>query len=412
MAHRLKYLLIILAAIFVSAEGYSQSSTRSYKLSPYPDLWYNSVDGIRGGIRILGEYQGDFLQGAHRLDAGIWVASKWPDHPVSYYVSLTEPLPFWSADLNEFNITGRSSVRTGLSRHSIFLTKRIQNGFNELDHLKFKAGFIQQQHFEDAYLIFPQLWQDEWLSLINLNFFRSKEIWSGVQTIELDLSQNIASSSSNFTKLTADLRQTIHPGGNFRLGFRAFAGLVSDNVVPEYAFGLNFNDMNAWMNSGLMRARGTVPPALIEDGLFQFRGGANLRGYASMEMKNLSRGAAAVYSSVIAINTEFDYPNLIDRLWSESIIEDFLKFRTYLFFDAGQTSSDLNFQPTNVATEDQFLADAGQGFQLSVNIPDYLGNDRAIAIRYEIPFWLSDPSGNESPFRFRSIIGIGTVIDF
>lgn len=411
MAHKLKYLLLVLIPLFPLSEGQAQSSAASYKLTPYPDLWYNSVDGLRGGIRLLGEYQGDFLQGAHRLDAGVWVASKWPENPVSYYVSLSEPLPFWSEDLNELNITGASSIRTGFSRHSVALSKRIQRGFNELDHLNLQAGFVQQKHFDSDYLLFPQLWQQEWLSLLTFRVFHSKELWTGVQTLELDLIQNVSDQSSSFTKVTADLRQTIRPGSGFRLGIRAYAGFVSDQTVPEYAFGLNFSDMNSWMYSGIMRARGTVPPTLIRNGLFQFRGGANLRGYASREMKRLSEGAPALYSSVVAVNTEFDYPNFINRLWRNSIIEDFVSFRSYLFFDAGDLRSEFDPAGPGPGIEDQFLADAGQGFQLSLNIPDYLGNDRAITIRYEIPFWLSDAPGKERAFRFRSLIGIGTIID-
>jgi hypothetical protein len=59
---------------------------------------------------------------------------------------------------------------------------------------------------------------------------------------------------------------------------------------------------------------------------------------------------------------------------------------------------------------DQVKSDLGIGLQFSLNIPDYLGKDRGFALRYEIPFWLSDPSLGEKSFKFRNLIGIGAII--
>ena len=67
----------------------SHLQAQTYQFSPYPDLWYNDIDGIRIGARLLGEVEGTFNDGPHRLDAGLWVGSKIPSNPVSYYFSIT-----------------------------------------------------------------------------------------------------------------------------------------------------------------------------------------------------------------------------------------------------------------------------------------------------------------------------------
>jgi len=46
-----------------------------------------------------------------------------------------------------------------------------------------------------------------------------------------------------------------------------------------------------------------------------------------------------------------------------------------------------------------------------LNIPDYLGKPRGFVLRYDIPFWLSDPDSGDS-FKFRSLIGFGAVLSF
>jgi len=58
------------------------------------------------------------------------------------------------------------------------------------------------------------------------------------------------------------------------------------------------------------------------------------------------------------------------------------------------------------------LGNTGLGVQFSVNIPDHLGKDRGIFVRYDVPFWVSSPSNNESNLKFRNVLGIGAVFNF
>ena len=84
--------------------------------------------------------------------------------------------------------------------------------------------------------------------------------------------------------------------------------------------------------------------------------------------------------------------------------EEFIDFRSYLFFDAGL--------PLGIGDEaTTIFADAGAGFSLSLNIPDYLGKPRGFVLRYEIPFWLSEP-GSEDSLKLRHLFGFGAVISF
>ena len=115
------------------------------------------------------------------------------------------------------------------------------------------------------------------------------------------------------------------------------------------------------------------------------------------------------FDFVSSLNVEFEFPNPVNSLFEGSIVESFVSFRSYIFGDAG-TFSRKNYGVHNLSDYKDQFADAGIGFQFSVNIPDYLGKDRGFALRYEIPFWLSDPAMDENNFKFRNLIGIGAVI--
>jgi hypothetical protein len=157
------------------------------------------------------------------------------------------------------------------------------------------------------------------------------------------------------------------------------------------------------MDTGLTRAKGTIPTAWMEEGIFQVSGGANLRGYLKQDFDALNQGMAPVYTSMGAINLELDYPNPLDKAISKvPVVGSILKLRSYLFFDSG-----TSFGLTDME-EERLLSDAGLGFMFSLNIPDYLGKPRGIRIRYDIPLWLSNP-GNENHFEYRNVIGIGAV---
>jgi hypothetical protein len=158
------------------------------------------------------------------------------------------------------------------------------------------------------------------------------------------------------------------------------------------------------MNSGLTRARGTIPPAWMRSGNIQVAGGANLRGYTYQDIQRLNNFVDPLFTSLSSVNLELDYPNPLDKAFSKiPVFGGFIRLRSYLFFDAGTSLGLTSFE------DERVLADAGPGFLFSINIPDYLGKPRGIMIRYDLPLWISH-AGTENSFKFRNVIGIGTVI--
>lgn len=406
----MKYLYKIALSIFLLAfcvtlpgQVHGQQSGKNYELLPAPDLWYNDVDGIRVGIRLKGQVPGSFEDGPHRLDLGLWLGTWLPDTPVSYYLSFTEPIPSISEFGSEGNVQLFTSIRTGYHRHGIAFNKRWQTGFNEQNFKEFSLSLSAEDRFDSEYLLYPQLWQNEWLYLIGIDFSVQNENKLGRYVVDISNSINAFGSEPAFIRSRIQYQQLIALGSGFSLRSRLFSGISSNETAVQYLFSHSFKPAIGWRDNGLTRAKGTIPKNWMEDGVFQVSGGANLRGYLGQDFELLNQGFAPVYTSMGAINMELDYPNPLDKAISKiPVVGSILKLRSYLFFDTG-----TSFGFTDIE-EDRLLSDAGLGFMFSLNIPDYLGKPRGIRIRYDVPLWLSNP-GNENHFEYRSVIGIGAV---
>lgn len=399
--------MVFLGAVLLMMSSPQESRGQfgdNYELTPAPDLWYNSVDGIRVGIRLKGNTPGSFGDGPHRLNTGLWLGTKFPEDPVSYYFSFTEPIPSLSDFGSEANVNLESSFRTGFQSHGLTFNKRWQLGFDELNYTELSIGFRTEHRFDKDYLLYNQLWQSEWLYPLSAILLTSNSNRAGRYLLSISADANIAGSHAGFFRSEMAFNQSITLSEYFTFTGRLYTGLASNNTAPEYLFSHSFNSARGWMQHGLTRARGTISPTLMESGSIQVTGGPNLRGYLHQDTEVLNRGEAPLFTSISSINMELDYPNPLNRIIQDvPVVGKFTKLRSYFFFDAG-TSLGL----TNVE-ESRKLADAGPGFTLSVNIPDYLGKSRGLMLRYDLPLWLSHP-GEEKHFKFRHVIGIGAII--
>lgn len=414
MAPRFKIIFAFVAILgFAFTAQVIAQEQSTYKFSSAPDLWYNDVDGIRLGIRVLGEMDDSFKDGPHRLDAGFWLSTWFPKMPVSYYVSFTEPIPAITSYGNEGSLEAVSLYRTGYTQQMLRFKKRWQSGFDELSYLEFRVSLSQEKLTDIEYRPFPQMWQSNWKTLLNIDISKAGFNGLGRYFIDSEILQNLNTTSNTFTVLKANTTQKINLGKHFVLRLHGFVGHASDNTAPEYLFNLSFGQAQGWLNKGMSRAKGTIPTSFIESGIFQFEGGAGLRGYVEQEAKLLKAGNSSTYTSIWTINSEFEFPNPINSaINSISVIGQLVEFRSYILFDFGKGFKDLPDGVANPYNNIFALANAGLGTQFSINIPDYLGKDRGLFIRYDVPFWISKPTSGSDNFSYRQIIGIGAIFSF
>lgn len=404
---RIHYLIIPLLALFIILplnESFAQQN--SYELIPAPDVWYNDVDGIRAGVRVKGQVPGTFEDGPHRLDAGLWLSTWFPSMPVSYYLSLTEPISEWSVYGSEASTRLISSVRTGYHVHGFSFNKRWQQGFDERQYNEFELLNTFEKRFDDEYTAFPVLWSDSNKIISKATFEHQNDNPLGWYNIRSSAAWQYL--DDGYGLFTASAVQRAPFNENWGLRFRVFAGMASADTAPEYLFSRSSSPAVGWMNSGLTRAKGTIPHNWITGGNFNVAGGANLRGYTKQDAASFTDTDInpALFNSILSFNTEFDYVNPVNLLFEKiPYASEFLAFRSYLFLDAGTSLQVTGNDP------DTIFADAGAGFSLSLNIPDYLGKPRGFVFRYELPFWLSEP-GQDEALKLRHLFAVGAVISF
>lgn len=419
---------MILSLLFLPVlllAGKADAQTSRYEVLPAPDIWYNDVDGIRLGVRVKGQVPGTFEDGPHRLDAGVWIGTWLPSLPLSYYVSFIEPIEPWSDYGSEASIQLISSIRTGYHNHGIAFNKRWQQGFDERRYREFTVYNSFERRFDFEYVpfeplwseqtVFEHIWSDKSKLLTSLSFDLHDDNTLG--WYDIHLSTRFQYLDDFFSTAILRLRQRIVFNDYFGLRLRAYGGMASNNTTPEYLFSRSTKPAIEWMDNGLTRAKGTIPTRWMESGNIHVAGGANVRGYNSADIASfqnciqLPGGSSCVnnpnvFNSVASFNAELDYWNPIDLLFNDlPYASELLQFRSYLFFDTGTSLRISDSDP-----EGSF-SNAGAGFSLSLNIPDYLGKPRGFVLRYEIPFWLSEPGGEDS-FKFRHLIGFGAVVSF
>ncbi len=385
----------------VSLYGQGQSG---YEMSFRPDVWYNDVDGIRIGSLFEGRMAGTGQEGPHRLDGGIWVSTWFPSLPVSYSLTYTEPLFMREESGDEFNIQLHSSVREGYQKHGASLNKRWQKADDYLNYWETGLGYYLEKRFDDEYTLFPDLWSDSWKGMLKPYLAHHQINRAGVFNLELFSRFNTLETS--FYTASLSISQQIRLGGMWQLRLRGHGDIVSSDVYEEYRLFRASGSEIETLNRPVSRSKGTVPVLWSNRGFVHFSGGANIRGYRKSDVTSIKNSDPRAYERVGALNAELDFPNPVQpAIGNIEYLSEFLSFRTYLFSDAasatGHHDPDL----------DGLFANIGAGLALTLNIPDHLGKPRGFVIRYESPFWLSDPEG-EKNFKWRHLLGFGATITF
>lgn len=404
-----RLVIVVLLALPLFWPGTASGQSRGYELLPAPDLWYNDVDGIRLGLNVKGQVPGSFDDGPHRLDAGFWVGLWFPDNPVSYYLTLTEPVRAWSEFGSEASVQFLSSIRTGYHKHGISLNKRWQTGFDERRFLNFSIHQHYENRMDLEYTAFPTLWgeDDKWIGGVSLEVQRSNSLgWYNLNT-----NLNTQFLNDFYAVWTATAVQNLPINDIWGGRVRFFGGIASSETAPEYLFSRSTLPAINTLESGVTRAKGTIPNPWMQSGDFHLAGGANIRGYMNQDVSSFkpdeNNHMPFLQYSMVSANIEFDYWNPFQSLIKKSsMISDFLSLRSYLFFDAGKSLQ------INSGDSDEIFSDAGTGLALSFNIPNNFGKPRGFVLRYELPLWLSQPQQEEDKFTFRQIVGFGAVISF
>lgn len=404
MGNQLRLYLTIACILFSSVPIYSQGTQQEYSISFQPDIWYNNVDGIKVGTVFKGRVFTTDEEGPHRLDGGFWLSTWFPSLPVSYLVSYTEPVPRLSDYGSEFNIRLASSIREGYHNHGAGINKRWEHPSDFRKYWELSIAYSLEKRFDHEYVLFPELWSENWKGIIKPSVHYQTLNRFGF--FNMDLQSRVNTIENFFYTTSLSVSQQVSLGSGWLVRARAYGEVINDDSYPEYRLFRSSGSEIATLNRPLSRSKGTVPIRWVHSGNIHFSAGPNLRGYTNQDIQSKTEGNTESYTSAYTFNLELDFPNLVQAsIRNIDYISEFLTFRSYLFTDTG------TFHGNPDTEMNGFYSNAGAGIALTFNIPDYLGKPRGFVIRYEVPFWLSDPE-NDNKLQWRHLLGLGATITF
>jgi len=421
-------------SVALKLDGGLSNPTDRYKYRMYirPDAWWNSVDGVKLGAHLEGNYLNLF----HKIDAVIW----WNTHFLQEdaYLSYKSEGFYERYSPVNFSFQYSSPISYNHPNHEEHLQVRYVDGLfvGKIGHIwkpqkNIKADFFfqsmwRQNVYGNDYLLYPNEWSSSQQRLnnsINLVLSRTHKTKNGTlyatatfRTPFLNGNEYNAFNYS-YAQLEAKHYLTIK---KLEIRGRIFARLgMGANLPSESILWLSGANPEEMMENKYTRSVGIVPPSWAAIGgndinHFHQGGGLNLRGYAGYYVADEKNGDLLIgYKgrSGAAINIEVAFDNYINL--RPLVTRNWLSMDVYLFADAGviEMSRLVKNQPyyasAPTTTVSDFRMDAGLGFAATIKKWGVFEKAKPLTIRFDMPFFINRPPyASPDYLGFRYVIGI------
>lgn len=370
------------------------------------DMWYNRYDGLQVGLLTRGnyfknacKYEFNILYNTRAWQFGVEDSVKRDNQPIELSLKLEQQL---------FKLGKRLYMHeqfywgTGLFHGKIGFDKTFRNqGGRQKNYSKMSVDFNSMYRETNLnYTFYPGEWSNQQFNnFIDFKYFRHYTYKKGKGDISLGLRTPNLGSDFNYSYL--DL-ESINDNklGKLNIKTRVYGRLGLGNTPGESALFTASANQEEMMDYKITKAPGFFPTEWEgygnEINHFHAGGGLNLRGYAGYLLPQ-DNGFAYKGNSGAAINMELEFHRLFDRRPSKS---NNVQLQTYVFGDLGV----INYQDLN--NNNQFsraLFDAGVGTALKIKTKYY--DIKPLTIRFDMPFYVSQPDTEEFDWRF--MVGIG-----
>lgn len=376
--------------------------SNAYLVTWRPSLWYNSVDGIKLGMRLSGSYLG-YL---NDFDGGLWHGTH-KSSEFDYDLQFNTLMPNISCQMRIF---ARLSKLDGVEFYSAGFSKLFAPHLSYPPYHFIGISVNSMAARRSDYFVYPALW----LLNVRINFVQAQyeyqNYWKHLRInfkagYEADL-PIFRGSVVDYSKRSLELKCTYSFMNNF-LGLRLYDGRASGGTPPQFEFYLaGANPAETW-NYPIVRSRGTMSSQMME--YARIPGG----GFVRAMNGNLFG------SGIDALNFELDFGDLIPFVSSYSI--PFLAyplslFSSQIFYDAAFLgSSNFDFIDNN-----HFYQDAGVGLTFNIQklwrdlfrYPTRVfQNDGINEIRIDFPIYVNKPeyAGGKEMLGFRWRISFETM---
>jgi aminopeptidase N len=401
---------------------------RKYHLEWRPDLWWNSVDGIKAGAHI----EGNYMQSLYNIDATVW----WNTHalqetryapvagegtyahydPVNYtfnyYSAINRNTPSLQLHINSRYLDGLWCHRLGLSwlasdanSFQVYGQTMWRPAGPDLDYLTDPADWSSMGGSPNSSL--DAAWSHRY------NYFHG----SGRYTFSLMAPMLTPAFDYSYAQLEAVNYNYL---GRLEIRTRVFGRYGAGSRLPSesllYMAGASPEDQ---MENKYTRSQGFIPTdwqgiSRYDVNHFQQGGGLGLRGYAGYYAPDERHGymlEGYKGRSGAAVNMEIGFENYMP--WRPRAFRNWLHAAVYGFGDAGVMELS-NFSLPNYYTiaPSGYLwsnvhVDAGVGMAFTIRKWWFFDNARPLTLRLDLPVFLNRPPySNDQYATLRYVIGV------
>lgn len=370
-----------------------------------PDIWFNNYDGAQIGAHINGNYFGDI----YTYSLTVWGNTSIGQYDVNeLYNNDYSPVSFEASSSQQIKSLNHKLFFKQYALHNAGLSKAglsVVQHFQKRDAwnpnkttVQFGMNFMNRfSHKQLDYLFLPLWSENQYNNTLDLSIKRTykKDRLTGKLTTSIRTPGLF--SDFNYSYLTLENKSKIQ-AKKLAISTRLYGRLgFGSNLASESALYLAGASPEELYNNKFTRAGGIIPLNWTslgnETNHFQATGGLNLRGYNGFALTPLFSG-----KSGISFTTEIDFQNLI-AIKRQKLTKPF-SFRTYAFIDIASISTDnkVIYEP---------LSDAGIGTVLKIRFPRL--DIKPLEIRFDLPFFLSHPVGDNKHFQTRYLLGINST---
>lgn len=368
------------------AWGYRPRNDYVVKYSP--KIWYNDVDGLWIGARLIGSYMNKFKSTELGITYGIKSGKlggnfrfRFPAFKSSDKLRLAfSGISQEGRAIGEVSFQYRTSERRNNPPFHTFDLK-----FNTAQLLDGGEDYTLRRINNDGKSIEIPEWEKGIVNklILNYNFYARKSRLNVDFGINGETSQEFFASEFNYSKLNSELNLR-YSGRSRNFETRFFAGTFFGGEPPlQDKFFIDGANPRERFSKYYLRSIGAVPTELN----YHFPGGGNLRGYVNQALST---------ERVFAVNTELS--TVIMRRLFRKFLPRRSSVRLSAFFDGGRMMSE-NDQYKN-------LMDAGLGLHFRI----YKFNNYT-TFRFDFPIWVSDPVLGEKQTKFRWVFNLSSVLN-
>lgn len=383
---------------FIYHDFYSmyQLPRNAYSLFLWPRAWFNELDGVKLGLKVYGSYLNRYYVTRNQF----WYNLK--SRTLDFNLGYSMP---WESIDNKLwrhlyikNTEGRREINANINYN---VTKK----FNGIPEQVYRFGFLHLKATDRRYTsrtfsvddknIDVQTWDAGKINQLYFDFSKRSLLKPALNhEISMEISRPELGSDYNYFRITYENEfRSLRYRKAWQLIVRNFAGAIfgSEQELPVHRrFWIGEGNPVDRFNYYYLRSPGSLPGWLN----YHFPGDGKLRGYAN----SLVQGAYPLTGKrMISSNIELVCPKPTS-LFPKNIRKFLGTIQLAMFLDAG--CAQIQHLDTRV------MMDAG----LSIQIHKQLLDQRRV-IRFDFPFWLSQPvldefSPHQPQWKFRWSVSV------